>query len=104
MGFGENDQGALSFPHFIEFEKSMEERELSTCRYNLLTHFPRIANEKMLIHKVGGSMEKASGQEEKGQDSHLVSANKQFGALSKLLGLQFPHFYKEVFGFTNNFF
>lgn len=53
VGFGENDQGALSFPHFIEFEKSMEERELSTCRHNLLTHFPRIANEKMLIHKVG---------------------------------------------------
>lgn len=49
-------------------------------------------------------MEKASGQEERGQDSHLVSANKQFGALSKLLGLQCPHFYKEVFGFTNNFF
>lgn len=52
-GFEENDQGALPFHFFIEFGKSVEEKELHVCRHNLLTHFPRISNEKFLIYKMG---------------------------------------------------
>lgn len=53
---------------------------------------------------MGGIMEKALGQEKREKDFHLISANKSLGTLSKWLRLQFPHFCKEVFGFTNNFF
>lgn len=55
VGFEENDQGALSFHDFIEFGKSVEEKELYVCRPNLLTHFPKISNENVLIHKTGST-------------------------------------------------
>lgn len=47
VGFEENDQGALCFHDFIAFGKSVEEKVLYICRHNLLTHFPRISNEKI---------------------------------------------------------
>lgn len=87
----------------------MKEKELYTCRHNLLTHFPRISNEKILVHKMRRTVTlwvvswKKLWARRRGKGSLILSLSIVW-ALSKLLGLQCPPFYKEVFEFINNFF
>lgn len=87
--------------------KVYERKRIIQCRHNLLTHFPRISNEKILIHKMRRTLWVVSWKKlwarRRGKGILILSLPIVW-ALSKLLSLQFPHFYKEVFEFINNFF